>query len=117
LLVEDEKLVRGLVHSVLQRCGYTVLEANDGQEALRVSEQYRGPIQLLVTDVVMPHMDGPTLVKRLATTRPAMKVLYLSGHQDAADFLTGVADAGACFLQKPFTLAVLERKVRALLDQ
>ncbi len=117
LLVEDDESVRGMVRKLLSHSGYCLLEASSGMEALRVSEQHPGPIHLLLTDVVMPQMSGRVLAERLAPLRPEMKVLYLSGYTDDAVVRHGVLEAGAPFLQKPFTLESLMRKVRAVLDQ
>jgi GAF domain-containing protein/CheY-like chemotaxis protein len=116
LLVEDEEAVRDLARDLLQARGYTVLEARDGAEALRVAEQHPGPIHLTLTDVVMPEMTGRQLAERLAVLRPAVKILYMSGYTDNAVVHHGVLDPGTEFLQKPFTAAVLARKVREVLD-
>jgi two-component system cell cycle sensor histidine kinase/response regulator CckA len=116
LLVEDEQLVRTLVHKVLGQQGYTVLEAPAGEEALAVAAAYAGEIHLLVTDVVMPGVGGRELAHRLAQDRPRTRVLYLSGYSDDAIGRHGMLDPGTFFLQKPFTPAVLVRKVREVLD-
>jgi CheY-like chemotaxis protein len=100
---------------VLEGAGYRVLEASSGFEALRVSAGHNGRLDLLLTDVVMPGMSGRELAERLAPVRPAMKVLYMSGHTDDAIFHHGVTQAGTGFLQKPFTPDALERRVRELL--
>jgi CheY-like chemotaxis protein len=115
LLVEDEDMVRRMTREVLEGAGYRVLEASSGFEALRVSAGHNGRLDLLLTDVVMPGMSGRELSERLAPVRPAMKVLYMSGHTDDAIFHHGVTQAGTGFLQKPFTPDALERRVRALL--
>jgi PAS domain S-box-containing protein len=117
LLVEDDETVRGLVRVMLQRAGYRLLEAASGAAALQLSAEHAGPIHLLITDVVMPQMSGRVLAESLASLRPLMKVLYLSGYTDDAVVRHGVAGAGSSFLQKPFTNQVLTRKVRDLLDQ
>jgi CheY-like chemotaxis protein len=116
LLAEDEEPVRRLVRSVLEACGYTVLEAGRVEEALEISKRHQGRIDLLLTDVVMPQMGGRQLAERLATTRPEAKVLYISGYADNAIVHHGVLDAGTAFLQKPFTPDALARKVREVLD-
>jgi DNA-binding response OmpR family regulator len=115
LLVEDEEMVRRMTCEVLQGAGYRVLEAASGFEALRVSAGHGGPLDLLLTDVVMPGMSGRELAERLAPAWPGMKVLYMSGHTDDAIFHHGVTQAGIGYLQKPFTPEVLERRVRELL--
>ena len=116
LLVEDELAVRELARDVLRAHGYTVLEAQHGREALRISERHSGPIHLMLTDVVMPEMRGQELANRLAALRPTMPVVYMSGYTDAAVVHHGVLDPGTIFLQKPFTPDALARKIRQVLD-
>jgi CheY-like chemotaxis protein len=116
LLVEDEPEVRGLARDILRQQGYTILEAADGDEALRVGREYRGPIHLLVTDVVMPQMGGRQLADRLQAGRHETKVLYVSGYTDDAILHQGVSETGTAFLPKPFTAAALAHKVRQVLD-
>jgi len=116
LLVEDEELVRNLVRDILRQNGYSVLEAHHGTEALRVALQHAGPIHLLLTDVVMPQMGGRVLAERLKTFRPAIRILYISGYVDDDTIQEGVSNPGTSFLQKPFTVETLSRKVRELLD-
>jgi PAS domain S-box-containing protein len=117
LLVEDEDKVRSLGCLILRSNGYTVLEARDGPDALAIAEQMSGPIHLVVTDVVMPQMSVRQLVDRLTVRYPALKVLYCSGHSDEALEGHGIVDKDAPFLQKPFSLAALARKVREVLDR
>jgi PAS domain S-box-containing protein len=117
LLVEDEEGVRGLTRQLLQRHGYTVLEAEHGQDALLLCERYSGPIHLLLSDVVLAQMSGRELVQRLTPLRPEMKVLYMSGYSDEAIVHHGVLAPGTAFLQKPFTTESLMRKLREVLDQ
>ena len=116
LLVEDEEMIRNLVQKVLKANGYTVLVAASGRDAERVAEQHDGPIHLLVTDVVMPGMNGREVAQRLAGARAGIQVLYLSGYTDDAIVHHGVLEPGVAFLQKPFTPAMLGRKVREVLD-
>jgi signal transduction histidine kinase len=116
LLVEDAEEVRALARDVLEAHGYAVLEAGHGVEALSVCETHSGPIQLVLTDVVMPEMGGRELAERLAGCRPEAKVLYMSGYTEHAIGRRGPLDARVPFIQKPFTSDVLARKVREVLD-
>jgi PAS domain S-box-containing protein len=117
LLVEDEEMVRKLARTVLQKNGYTVLEASNGEEALRIVQGQNGnPIHLMVTDVVMPGMSGRQLADRLLPLRPEMKVLYMSGYTDDAIVHHGVLDPGIAYIQKPFAPDALASKVRQILD-
>ncbi|HYA95708.1 MAG TPA: PAS domain S-box protein, partial [Terriglobales bacterium] len=117
LLVEDEEGVRGLTRQLLQRHGYTVLEAEHGQDALLLCERFSGPIHLLLSDVVLAQMSGRELVERLTPLRPEMRVLYMSGYSDEAIVHHGVLKPGTAFLQKPFTTESLMRKVREVIDK
>jgi PAS domain S-box-containing protein len=116
LLVEDEESVRALSRYVLRDCGYAVLNATDGEDAIRLCEHEHGPIHLLVSDVVMPGLGGRQLAERLRLLRPEMRVLYLSGYSDDAVIRHGVLEAEVNFLQKPFSVGALARKVREVLD-
>jgi len=116
LLVEDAVQIRSLAHAVLQDAGYTVLEAPNSPEALRLYTQYQGPIHLLVTDVIMPGMSGRQLRDQLVAFYPTMKVLFISGY--TADPLArhGVLEPRTALLPKPFAPDVLAHKVREILD-
>jgi PAS domain S-box-containing protein len=116
LLVEDEAGVRDLARVVLQRQGYTVLEAADGQQAVQLADGHSGPIHLLLTDVVMPGSNGKTLAQNLIQTHPEMSVLFMSGYTNEAIAHHGVLEPGVAFLQKPFHPMTLARKVRKVLD-
>jgi len=116
LVVEDEAPVRELIREVLCLHDYQVLEAQDGGEALRRAEHHRGPIDLLILDVMIPGVAGPEIVRRLRDARPAMRVLYMSGYTDDLVGQQGLPRAGRDFLQKPFSLDALTRKVREVLD-
>ncbi len=116
LLVEDEEMVRILGTRVLSSHGYLVLEAADGDEALEVCKHHEGPIDLLVTDVVMPGMNGRELAQRLSTVIPNAAVLFISGYTGGALVEHGVLQEGTNFLQKPFSPHRLVQKVREVLD-
>jgi signal transduction histidine kinase/ActR/RegA family two-component response regulator len=117
LLTEDEDLVRRMTREMLEEIGYDVLEAGNGVEALEVAARYEGRIQLLLTDVVMPHMSGRELAEKLAAIRPDAAVLYMSGYTDDAIVHHGVLDLGVAFLEKPYTPETLAHKVRAVIDE
>jgi len=117
LLVEDDREVRRLTAEILSRQGYRVLEAANGGEALLISEQHEGPIHLMLTDVIMPVMTGWQLAKRLSSSHPDMRVLYMSGYTDDCVVRNGLLEQGLDFIQKPFAMDGLSRKVRAVLDK
>ena len=116
LVVEDDEMVRETVFKILQRGGYHVLQSSRVTDAFLTAERYEGPIHLLVSDIVMPVMNGRELAQRLKTFRPEMKILFISGYTQNTMADQGVIDAGAAFLQKPFTPEHLARKVREVLD-
>jgi CheY-like chemotaxis protein len=116
LLVEDDDQVRVVARGILRRSGYHVIEARNAGEALLQSEKHPGTIHLLLSDVVMPQVSGPELAKRLASVRPDMKVLCMSGYTDDSIVRHGVLEAQIAFLQKPITPEALRRKVREVLD-
>ncbi len=116
LVVEDENALRSLVQGFLSSNGHTVLEASRGDEALSICDQHKGPIHLVVTDVIMPQMSGRELATRLASMHPDIKVLFMSGYTNEGIFRHGVLEKDTAFLQKPFTPKSLVRKVREVLD-
>jgi PAS domain S-box-containing protein len=117
LVADDQEQVRGLVCGMLKRYGYTVLEAENGTQALEAAQSLPGTIDLLLTDVMMPDMDGRTLHQRLSSSRSSLKVVYISGY--GADIIAsdGVLDADIDFVAKPFTVQTLMSKVRMVLDR
>ncbi len=116
LVVEDEARVRLLTRAILTRYGYTVLEAQNGDEALRLCEQHARPIDLLLTDVVMPRMGGLQLSERLRASLPGLKVIFMSGYSDDAVLRHGLRSKTLAVIQKPITPEPLARKIRAVLD-
>ncbi len=116
LIVEDDKAVRNFSKKVLKRSGYKVLEAGDGEEALKVSRAHEDHIHLLLTDVVMPRMSGKVLADRLQALRPETKVLFMSGYTDNAIIRHGTLGPDVNFMQKPFTPELLTQRVRRALD-
>jgi CheY-like chemotaxis protein len=116
LLVEDDEVVRALVREMLGRNGYTVLEAASGADALRLCARRDSPVDLVITDVVMPGMSGSELAERLADEYPELRVLHTSGYTDEAIVQHGVLGSSAAFLQKPFSMHALAAKVRDVLD-
>jgi len=115
LLVEDEESVRQLVRETLEAKGYAVIEAEDGQAGLEAAANFKGKIDLLITDVVMPGISGRELAEQLSQSRPEAKVLYLSGYTEDTIVSEAGIESGTAFLQKPFTLQNLSRKVREVL--
>jgi two-component system, cell cycle sensor histidine kinase and response regulator CckA len=115
LVVEDDEPLRHLAKEVLAVLGYTVLEAGHPADAIRLAETYGRTIHLLLTDVVMPQMNGRQLAETLAAARPDLKVLYMSGYTAGTIGGDGILETGVHFLQKPFTPMGLGRKVREVL--
>ncbi|HEX9348948.1 MAG TPA: response regulator, partial [Gemmatimonadales bacterium] len=116
LLVEDAAAVRAVARQVLQRQGYRVLEASDGEDALHLAARHQGTIDLVLTDVVMPRAGGRELAERLLAVRPDTRVLYMSGYTDDSVVRHGILEGGVAYLQKPFSPEGLARKVREVLD-
>lgn len=117
LVVEDAEPLRTMTKEFLVACGYTVLEAADGEEALRIARSAVGPIDLLLTDVVMPRMCGEPLVAQMKKARPETRVLYMSGYPNDGIVQAGILADGVVLLQKPFTREILMRRVRQALDE
>jgi PAS domain S-box-containing protein len=117
LVVEDEAPVRSVARQVLERHGYTVLEAPSAEAALDLATRYSGTIHLLLTDVVMPGLNGRELASRLATLRPDARVIFMSGYTDDAVTRHGVLEPGSAYVQKPFTPDAIARRVREVLDR
>jgi two-component system cell cycle sensor histidine kinase/response regulator CckA len=116
LLVEDEAAVRASVRRLLEWHGYTVLEARDGEDALRIYEANPGGIDLVLTDIIMPVMGGPELIERLRALRPGLRVLFMSGYAERAFASNGAMPSGTGFVEKPFTVETLMRRLREVLD-
>jgi CheY-like chemotaxis protein len=117
LLVDDDTSVRSVIRRMLVGKGYSLLEAGSPEEAVRLGEGHRGPIDLLLADIVMPGMRGDALARRLRTTRPELKVLFISGYTDSTVVRTNLAGSGQAFMQKPIDPGDLSGKIRALLDE
>jgi len=117
LLVEDDSTVRNLAERILKKCGYEVLVATEGAEALTIASDSRTIIDAVVTDFVMPGMNGRQLVEKLLELRPEIASLLMSGYNDDKTLHRGVQDGDTAFLQKPFSPDQLARKVRSVLDR
>ena len=117
LVVEDEAALRELISGFLRTLGYSVLEAESGQQALSLVADFDGVIHLLITDIVMPKMNGRELSELLHVTRPSLKMIYMSGYTDDAVVRYGAREAGVMFLQKPFSMATLARRVHEVLSE
>jgi CheY-like chemotaxis protein len=115
LLVEDEASLRELVGELLEPYGYKILAAEDPTKAIETAERYTGAIHLLLTDVLMPGMDGRELARRVRVRRPDIRVLYMSGHTADSMADSGALEAGALLISKPFTQESLALKVREAL--
>jgi DNA-binding NtrC family response regulator len=116
LLVEDEAALRSMIGEILAEAGYTVIGCGTPEEALAAARDHHGPIQAMLTDVVLPGAGGGDLAARVAALRPGLRVLYMSGYTDEAIVHHGMLDAGTHFVQKPFTANVLLRRLRDLLE-
>jgi CheY-like chemotaxis protein len=117
LLVEDEAVVRDLSKEILEEYGYEVIAAANGVEGLRLCQEFQGPIDLVITDVIMPKMSGRELAESISSIRPSARVLYMSGFTDDAIIRHGILDEDVPFIQKPFSPDSLALKTREVLDQ
>jgi len=118
LVVENEAAIKALVQMALERHGYVVLTAESGSEALRLAADHHGPIDLLITDVVMPDLRGPELARRLVKQRPDLVTLFMSGYMDdALGEDTATLPVPVDFIQKPFSPSALAARVREMLDR
>jgi two-component system cell cycle sensor histidine kinase/response regulator CckA len=115
--VEDEEDVRKLAGKILEKQGYRILETFNGDDALLACERRKSPIHLMLADIVMPGMSGSELAKLLKPLYPQIKILYMSGYTDDAIARHGVLEKGVDYIQKPFTMEGLARKVREVLDK
>ncbi len=116
LLTEDEPSIRDFVYDILEEYGYTILEASNGEEALKITKQYNKPIHLLFTDMVMPNMNGHQLAQAIRKLHPKIKVLFMSGYTESPAIQRGILEETTAFLQKPFSSSDLILKVRKVLD-
>jgi len=116
LVVEDQADVRELTARVLRRRGYVVIEAASGEQAIAIAAAHAAPIDLLLTDVVMPGLSGRQVAEQLTASRPGLRVLFMSGYTDDVIAQRGVLEEGTAFLSKPFTPDALGAKVREVLD-
>jgi two-component system, cell cycle sensor histidine kinase and response regulator CckA len=117
LVVEDDHSIRKLSRAILERYGYKVLDAKDGREALRIAREYEGAIQLVLTDVVMPEMNGAELVKHLIRLKPDLKFIYMSGYSEDTISFRGLSNSDFDLIEKPFSTKSLVGKVRKVLDE
>lgn len=115
--MEDEENVRKLAVRILERQGYTVLEASCVDDALALCKECKEPVHMILTDVVMPEMSGPRLAEQLISLRPQIKVLSMSGYTDHAIVHHGILKDGVNYIQKPFTIDGLAKKMREVLDK
>jgi len=115
LVVDDEEMIRSVVHAYLRKSGYSVLEASTGAEAALIAEHHGGTIDLLLTDVVMPQMSGPQAAERLLEIHPEMQVLYMSGHSDDTLVGYGILESDSTLMKKPFNFDSLVRTVSEMI--
>jgi CheY-like chemotaxis protein len=117
LVAEDQPDLRWMICQFLQAIGYSVLEAKDGGDALALAQQYKGPIDVLLTDIVMPHLRGPELAQHLSASRPDTQVIFMSGYNEGGfEIATETLATGSVLLQKPFELKLLRAKIQEVLQ-
>lgn len=117
LVVDDEPDIRKLVGAMVSKCGYAAITADSGEHALTLYKHHKGPVDLLITDVVQPGMSGPMLADKLTQIQPDLKVLYISGYDNTHLVRKYVVEKGHALLAKPFTLEALRNKVQELLGE
>ena len=117
LMVEDDESILDIGREILEGLGYTILIAKEPGHAVRLAEKHAGDIHLLITDVVMPEMNGKDLAERVTSIRPALKCLYMSGYTANVIAHHGLLDEGVSFISKPFSMRDLSAKVREVLDK
>jgi two-component system, cell cycle sensor histidine kinase and response regulator CckA len=117
LLAEDNEEVRRMEAFALRIAGYVVLEASDGEKAMQIAQERKGPIHMLITDVLMPRMGGNTLSEKLVASRPGVKVLFVSGYAGSMDEHLDTLENGAAFIQKPFSPRAFVRRVQSMLKK
>jgi two-component system, cell cycle sensor histidine kinase and response regulator CckA len=116
LVVDDEESLRTVIVDLLGQLGYRLLSAGNGEEALKLAEEYSGQIDLLLSDVIMEGLPGPELAEKLLLSRPKLKVIFMSGFADSSLAPHGVLKPGTILVQKPFTIRMLSAKLREVLD-
>ena len=116
MVIDDETHIVNMVKQILAEQGYHIISATNPREALILSDQYAKPIDMLLTDIIMPELNGPDLVRMMRQKRPTLKVLYMSGYANNAATQIGVLKPNTAFLQKPFTSEILTHNIRKVLD-
>lgn len=116
LLVEDEDQVKEIIRNVLIGYGYNVIDSSGGDEAFEKAENYKGQIHILITDIMMPDINGKELAEKIIAIRPELKVLFMSGYTDSSIVQNGVLESGISFINKPFDIPDFLKKLREILD-
>ena len=117
LIVDDEEPLRAVIADLLTQLGYTVLSAANGDDALAMAADYKGRIDLLLSDVIMEGLPGPELAEKLSLSRPELKVVFMSGFADSSLAPNGILEPGTVLVQKPFTIRMLSSRLREVLDK